>query len=146
MSRILIIDDEPLVRAVLRGILERHGYEVLEGQDGKAGLALWRSTPVDLVLTDIFMPEVDGIEVIVQLARLWPQAKIIAMTEGANASDVRSVVASAALELGARHILAKPFTKRALLAAIAAVLNPKGGRQRRHSSARDLPCSRMEIG
>jgi CheY-like chemotaxis protein len=62
MSRILIIDDEPLVRAVLRGILERHGYEVLEGQDGKAGLALWRSTPVDLVLTDIFMPEVDGIE------------------------------------------------------------------------------------
>jgi CheY-like chemotaxis protein len=146
MPRILVIDNEPLVRAVLRCILEGHGYTVLEAQDGRAGLTLWRSTPVDLVLTEIFMPEVDGIEVIVQLTRLWPQAKIIAMTGGAKTNDVRSSVAPAALELGAGHILAKPFTKQALLAAIAEVLNPKGGDSQRKGLMRDLPFSRRELG
>ena len=51
MPRILLIDDEPLVRAVLRSILERHGYMVMDAPDGRAGLALWRKTPSDLVLT-----------------------------------------------------------------------------------------------
>lgn len=127
MPRILIIDDEPLVRSVLRGILERNGHTVMDAPDGRAGLALWRHTPSDLVLTDIFMPETDGIEVIVQLTRVWPQAKIIAMTGGALNGDFMSTVAPAALQLGARHILLKPFTKRTLLAAISAVLNPTEG-------------------
>src|SRR5438067_1258219 len=99
MSRILIIDDEPLVRAVLRSILERHGHTVMEAPDGRAGLALWRHTPSDLVLTDIFMPGFDGIEVIRQLTRIWPQAKIIAMTGGAKIGGFTSSVAPAALQL-----------------------------------------------
>jgi len=82
MPRILIIDDEPLVRTVLRSLLEREGYTVMEASNGRAGLALWRHTPSDLVLTDMFMPHQDGIEVIVQLTRIWPHAKIIAMTGG----------------------------------------------------------------
>jgi CheY-like chemotaxis protein len=125
MPRILIIDDEPLVRAVLRSILERNGYTVMDASDGRAGLALWRHTPSDLVLTDIFMPNTDGIEVILQLTRVWPQAKIIAMTGGAKNGDFTSTVAPAALRLGAQRILVKPFTKQTLLAAISAVLNPQ---------------------
>ena len=127
MPRILIIDDEPLVRAVLRRILERHGHTVTEAADGRAGLALWRYTPGDLVLTDLFMPGTDGIEVIVQLTRDWPQAKIIAMTGGAKTGDYMSTVASAALVLGAQHLLMKPFTIRTLLAAISSVLHPQDG-------------------
>jgi len=61
--------------------------------------------------------------VIVQLTRIWPQAKIIAMTGGAKNGDFTSTVASAALRLGAQHILMKPFTKRTLLAAVSAGLN-----------------------
>jgi len=125
MPRILIIDDEPLVRAVLRSILERHGYTVMDAPDGRAGLALWRHTPSDLVLTDLFMPACDGIEVIRQLTRDWPQAKIIAMTGGTKIGDFNSTVAPAALQLGAQHMLLKPFTKETLLAVISAVLNPQ---------------------
>lgn len=125
MPRILIIDDEPLVRAVLRSILERHGHTVMEAPDGRAGLALWHQTPSDLVLTDMFMPECDGIEVIRQLTRVWPQAKIIAMTGGAKNGDFTSTVAPAALRLGAQHMLLKPFTKQTLLAVISTVLNPQ---------------------
>lgn len=126
MSRILIIDDEPLVRSVLRSILERNGHTVRDAPDGRAGLALWRHTPSDLVLTDLFMPEQDGIEVILQLTRIWPQAKIIAMTGGTQTGDFTSTVAPATLLLGAQYILMKPFTKQTLLAAISAVLSLKG--------------------
>lgn len=125
MPRILIIDDEPLVRAVLRSILERHGYTVMDAPDGRAGLALWRHTPSDLVLTDLFMPECDGIEVIRQLRRVSAQAKIIAMTGGTKIGDFNSTVAPAALQLGAQHMLLKPFTKETLLAVIWTVLNPQ---------------------
>jgi two-component system, chemotaxis family, chemotaxis protein CheY len=125
MPRILIIDDEPLVRSVLRSILERHGHTVMDAPNGRAGLALWRDTPSDLVLTDIFMPELDGIEVILQLTRIWPQARIIAMTGGAKRGDFTSTVVPAALQFGAQHVLMKPFTILSLLAAISAVLNPQ---------------------
>jgi two-component system, chemotaxis family, chemotaxis protein CheY len=125
MPRILTIDDEPLVRAVLRSILERHGYTVMDAPDGRAGLALWRQTPSDIVLTDLFMPECDGIEVIRQLTSVWPQAKIIAMTGGTKIGDFNSTVAPAALQLGAQHMLLKPFTKETLLAVISTLLNPQ---------------------
>ena len=141
MPRILIIDDEPLVRAVLRRILERNGHTVMEASDGRAGLALWRDTPGDLVLTDLFMPHTDGIEVIVQFSRLWPETKIIAMTGGANTVDFISTVAPAALQLGARHhLLVKPFTVGTLLAAISAVLNSTAG-ARAEESRTETPIS-----
>ena len=140
MPRILIIDDEPLVRAVLRRILERHGYAVMEAPDGRTGLALWRHTPGDLVLTDMFMPDTDGIEVIVQFSRLWPEIKIIAMTGGTKTVDFMSTVAPAALHLGARHLLVKPFTIGTLLAGISAVLNPPAG-TRAEESRTETPVS-----
>ena len=125
MPRILIIDDEPLIRSVLRRILERNGHTVVDASNGRDGLELWRHTPIDLLLVDIFMPDLDGIEVIMQLTRVWPRAKIIAMTGNARKSGTTSLVAHASLELGAQHILMKPFTKLTLLSAISAVLNPE---------------------
>jgi CheY-like chemotaxis protein len=135
MPQILIIDDEPLLRTVLRDILERNGHTVMDAPDGRTGLALWQHTPGDLVLTDIFMPESDGIEVIAQLTLAWPQTKIIAMTGRAQHDDITSLMGPTALQLGARHVLTKPFTKRTLLAAISAVLNPKEGTSEEPSRA-----------
>lgn len=82
MARVLIIDDEPSVRTVLRALLEREGHTVRDEPDSRAGLALLRTSSVDLVLTDIFMPEKDGIEVIMGIKRRWPRSKVIAITGG----------------------------------------------------------------
>jgi DNA-binding NarL/FixJ family response regulator len=90
----------------------------MDAPDGRAGLALWRHTPCDLVLTDIFMPKCDGIEVIRHLTRLWPQAKIIAIT---GKSDERNYL-DAAICLGAHDTLEKPFSAEALLDAVSSQL------------------------
>ena len=71
------------------------------------------------------MPDLDGIEVIMQFTHAWPQAKIIAMTGEAREGSMTALVVLAALQLGAQHILIKPFNKLTLLAAISSVLNPK---------------------
>src|SRR3989304_9363323 len=82
MEKILIIDDEPQLRTVLREILVREGFTVEVAAEGRVGVARWRKEPADLVLTDIFMPNKDGIETILELKRSRPRAKIIAMTGG----------------------------------------------------------------
>lgn len=144
MPRILIIDDEPLVRSVIRSILERNGHTVVEAPDGRDGLELWRNIPIDLVLIDIYMPELDGIDVIKQLTHDCPQAKIIAMTGGARKEGTTSLVTFASLQLGAQHILMKPFTKLSLLDAISAVLHPKE-RTRDEESQAETPVLLKEI-
>jgi len=121
MEKILIIDDEPEVRAVLREILVREGFTVEVAADGQVGVAMWRKEPVDLVLTDIFMPNKDGIETILELKRSRPQAKIIAMTGGGEKKFLE--MRAAAGYLGADRTLEKPFDRQTLLAAIRSVLS-----------------------
>lgn len=70
MARILIIDDETAVRRSLRVLLERAGYEVDEAGDGQAGLRLHAARPADVIITDLFMPDFDGIETILELRRI----------------------------------------------------------------------------
>jgi CheY-like chemotaxis protein len=82
ITRILIIDDEAAVRDSLRGYLERVGYEVLEAPNGRVGLRLHKEKPVDLIITDIFMPDGDGIEVIRAVRRTAPQLKVITVSGG----------------------------------------------------------------
>ncbi len=120
MAHVLIIDDELPVRTVLRALLEREGHTVLEAPDGRAGLALLRTSSVDLVLTDIFMPEKDGIEVIMEIKRRWPHSKIIAITGGGQAGQTELI--PAALLLGATRMLQKPIAKQALIDAVAEAL------------------------
>src|SRR6266480_7062891 len=82
VARILVMDDDELLRGALRVVLEAAGYEVIEAADGDAGLRLQREQAADLVLVDIFMPERDGLEVIRALRAEIPEPKIISMSGG----------------------------------------------------------------
>lgn len=120
MPRILVIDDEQLLRSTVVTILTRAGFSVEEASDGQAGITMFHKNPPDVVLTDIFMPNRDGIEIIKELKHSSPQTKIIAMTGGGHMRMME--IASAAKVLGADHVLDKPFDSESLLAAINAVL------------------------
>lgn len=120
MSRILIIDDELSIRRVLRSMLEQAGHTVFEAMDGREGVALWRREPSDVVVTDIFMPEKDGVEVIMEMKRAETKPKIIAMSGGGQKGllDWKP----AALLLGADRVLVKPFDQQTFLSTIQEVL------------------------
>lgn len=120
MPRILIVDDEPQLRTVLRKILEREGHTVVEAPDGRHGLRLWRDQPIDLVLTDIYMPEKDGIELLVAIRQTRRKTKIICMT-GASERGLWNLNPAAEI-MGADRTLSKPFEKEALLSTIIDVL------------------------
>jgi len=120
MPRILVIDDEPLVRSTVVTMLNREGFSVEEASDGQAGIAMFHKNQPDVVITDIFMPNRDGIEIIRELKRSCPLTKIIAMTGGGQTRMME--ITSAATFLGADHILLKPFERESLLAAVNAAL------------------------
>ena len=120
MARILVIDDDEVLRKTIRVVLEVAGYDVIEAVDGAAGLRLQREQGADLVLVDIFMAEVDGLELIRRLQADLPQAKIIAMSGGGRVGHADMLTAAAAF--GASRTLRKPFDPRDLLTAIRDVL------------------------
>src|ERR1043166_6400749 len=78
MATILIIDDEEPIRALLRFALEAAGYEVIEAPNGRQGLTLYRRRPTDLIITDLVMPELNGLDMILELKRQFLEAKVIA--------------------------------------------------------------------
>jgi len=125
--RILVIDDDDLVRETLRSILERAGFQVVEAADGLQGTRLYRSDPVDLVITDILMPVMEGIETIRELRKINADAKIIAVSGGGR-SGVTDFLGMAK-KLGADRVIAKPFRPADLIDAVRAVLGT--GHQRR---------------
>src|SRR5438477_953392 len=106
MARILVIDDEQPIRELLRHVLEKEGHEVVEAQDGKDALRLAEQSPPDLVITDIMMPEQDGLEVIRALRRESPDLKMLAISGGGL---LRSRALHVANLLGAFDTLQKPF-------------------------------------
>lgn len=120
MPHILVIDDERPVRAVLRQMLEKEGYEVEEAPDGAVGMKLLHDHIPDLIIIDLFMPEKEGIETMIEVRKHFPQVKIIAMSGGGRtgALDLLPMAES----FGAQRTLAKPFERKELLAAVRAVL------------------------
>jgi len=82
MARILVVDDDAIARSLLSAALANQGHEVEEARDGREGSALAKTIPFDLVITDIFMPEKDGIELIQELRAHDPALKIIAISGG----------------------------------------------------------------
>ena len=82
MSHILIIDDDILICQLLRRILEQLGHRVTDAQDGRKGLNAFQADPADLVITDLIMPGMEGIETIMEMKRRFPGTKIIAMSGG----------------------------------------------------------------
>ncbi len=118
MGEILIIDDEPAVRGFFREVLEGAGYGVVEAASAKSGLRLLRERPIDLVITDILMPDMDGLEVTRTLHRDFPAVKIIAISGGQQDIDYCDV----ARFLGAHETLMKPVTMSRLLETVARLL------------------------
>ena len=120
LRTILLIDDNDAIREMVRRVLVNAGYAVQEAQDGKAGLAYYHQQRFDAVITDIVMPETEGLETIRELRRADPLVKIIAMS-GAGGPAGGGYL-DFALKFGAQRILHKPFTADALLAIVNEVL------------------------
>ena len=124
MKRILVIEDDDSVRKLIRRILEGAGYSVQEAPDGVQGVQTYREQRPDLVLTDIFMPEKEGLETISELGLLDPAVRVIAISGGGNMGILNPLPMAA--KLGAVRTLAKPFGRRELLEAVAAALEDPG--------------------
>ena len=120
MIRILVIEDESSVRTGLVRVLANAGYDVADTANGTDGLRLWREGGADLVLTDILMPDTNGIEVILELQKSAPGLPVIAMSAGERSADF-ALLAEAKV-LGAVSLLRKPFSRDELLAVVAAAL------------------------
>lgn len=120
MAIILIIDDESSIRRSLRRILEPDGHEILEAEDGLAALRLEESTLPDLVITDVFMPEMDGIEFLLDHQERHPDIPIIAISGGGFA-DTEFVLKDADM-IGAVATLAKPLGVEEVRAAVELAL------------------------
>jgi len=135
MARILLIDDDDELRGMLRATLVYFGHTVIEARDGKEGLALFADAAADLVITDIVMPEKEGLEILMALTGREPPVKIIAISGGGrvNAKDCLRV----AQQLGAAKVLAKPFSNEVLIEAIDELL--AGGEPPKQVISRNSP-------
>lgn len=120
MRKILIIDDEPHILLMLKKMLEKAGYEIDLAANGKEGLRLFRATPSDLVITDIIMPEMEGLETIREMKRMQSDLKIIAMSGGGKIS-AESYLETAKI-FGASKIVEKPFSQQQMVIAVQEVL------------------------
>jgi DNA-binding NtrC family response regulator len=120
MARILIIDDDESITSLLRMVLSRQGYEVVTAANGREGVKLFNSTPADLVISDILMPEMDGLEALKQLRQLSPNLKLIAVSGGGG--RLKMDVLRVAELLGAAATFEKPYKIDALLASVRQLL------------------------
>ncbi len=116
MRRILVIDDEDQIRAMLRQALESSGHEVLEANNGEEGVRIYQKQPADLVITDILMPEKEGLESIRELRGLDPAVRVIAISGGGRFHTMD--VLGLARMLGARRTFWKPFDLAKVVAAV----------------------------
>ncbi len=120
MARILLIDDDESLRPALRLILVHFGHTVIEARDGKEGLALFAHFQPDVLITDIVMPEKEGMAVLMELRNRPSTVKVIAMSGGGRQHAVDYL--HMAKLLGADRVLAKPFSNETLVAAVNDVL------------------------
>jgi two-component system chemotaxis response regulator CheY len=121
MTKILVIDDDVIVRETIVQILEDGGYQVVSAEDGKRGMAAFRSEHPDLIITDIIMPEQEGIQTITEIRGVKPDAKIIAISGGGRIGNTDFL--KIARHLGAFDAIAKPFDPDDLLTRVGRCLN-----------------------
>jgi CheY-like chemotaxis protein len=120
MARILIIDDDDLTQSMLKIALVQQGHDVFQAFDGLQGIALLREEKFDMIITDIWMPESDGLEVIKKVQQEFPHTKILAISGGSNKYPGLEAL-PVARALGAKKFLRKPFGEQELLEAIEAI-------------------------
>jgi len=102
VARILVIDDDAAMRCLLRTVLELHGYDVVEAENGYEGLLYYQAEPTDVVITDMQMPVMGGLELITELQRNFPWAKVIAISGGRRSLAVARTFTP--------HTFEKPFS------------------------------------
>jgi DNA-binding response OmpR family regulator len=120
MQKILVIDDDSLVRDTLLRILQRKGFEVLLASDGRRGVQMFRRERPDLVITDVIMPEKEGLETIREIRGECSDAKIIAISGGARIGNMDFL--EMAGKLGAAEIIPKPFDPAELVSVVSRCL------------------------
>ena len=135
-ERILIVEDEPRISAVLERYLRADGFQVERAGDGKRALELWRAADPDLILLDLMLPGLDGVAV-ARRVREVSDVPIIMLTAKVEEGD-----RLAGLELGADDYVSKPFSPREVVARVRAVLRRAGGQVR---SARHHVVGRLRI-
>jgi DNA-binding response OmpR family regulator len=122
-ARILLVDDDAALRAVITRALQQAGHKVMPARDGRDALTLLNHAPVDLIITDLLMPEQDGIELILRVRRCRPKLPILAISGGGNRFRGEYYLQMAKV-IGATRLLPKPFTAESLLAEVSALLLP----------------------
>ncbi|MGB0114043.1 MAG: response regulator transcription factor [Ilumatobacteraceae bacterium] len=123
MTKVLVVDDEPTVREVVAGYLRRDGHEVAEAADGTTALELLQADPPDLIVLDMMLPGVHGLDIL-RHVRSTSEIPVIMLTARAEESDRVS-----GLELGADDYVVKPFSPRELAARVNGVLRRTSARQ-----------------
>lgn len=121
MAKILIIDDEDPIRKMLRKVLEKNGYEVMDACNGSQGIKLFKEHGPDIVITDLIMPEKEGLETIRELKKLNSDVRIIAIS-GGGITDPK-IYLNLAAKLGAVCTFAKPVDNEILLSTIKKLLS-----------------------
>jgi CheY-like chemotaxis protein len=120
MARILVVDDNTSMREAVCEMLQQAGYETISVENGRFVAQIHRNDPVDLIITDLFMPETDGLEIIYQFRHEFPNVKIIAVSGGGSRGLVELL--TVAKKMGAQRALTKPFAWEDLLAAVQELL------------------------
>jgi CheY-like chemotaxis protein len=121
MASILVIDDDARIRMLLRRVLEKEGHSVEEAGNGALGCERQREAGFDLIITDIVMPDQEGVETIRLLRREFPRLPIVAISGGGGQGIDYLAMAK---RMGADRILAKPFGNQEVSAAVAELLGP----------------------
>ncbi|SME92680.1 response regulator [Desulfovibrio gilichinskyi] len=121
MSRILVVDDDPISRQILRAMLEKEGHVVSEAEDGVKALNNYDKGSVDLVITDIFMPEKEGVQTVRELIKENPDVKIIAVSGGSSSANYDSL--DWIKMFGVKYTFTKPFNSKAIISAIDDLLS-----------------------
>jgi CheY-like chemotaxis protein len=122
MACILIVDDDQQVRELLSTLLTRKGFEIAEALNGREAIEYCNSRIPDLVLTDIIMPEKEGLSTIRELKAKYPSLKIIAISGGGGNRGEAGDLLEKAKELGVTHGISKPFDLNVIISTIRVVL------------------------
>jgi CheY-like chemotaxis protein len=130
MQNILIIDDEPDVRDALKRVLDRAGYSVRTVESAVGAAAELERVPTDVVITDIIMPKIDGVQAIESIRKAFPSVRIIAISGGGNfgisayqpAAITTTAYLASAEKAGAHLVMTKPFESIDLIQAVEKVL------------------------
>ena len=118
--RVLIIDDDEQIRVLLQQMMEWAGFDVMVAENGKVAMLKQSAHPADLVITDLIMPEQEGLETISRLKKEYPDIKIIAISGGGRIGP--EAYLPAALELGADKVFSKPFDVQEIVSTVRELL------------------------